>query len=169
MGDGEYWVGSTGVAGIKRAKVGESQTSRVEVIRCRRNKEAGKATEGKDLRVPNTHLGPALVGRGRGHICVGLIWLVAGSRSGLVGGADGGERSLHYFQQKPSPLSANSLHPTTHSLPTQAGWPRGRRLGERAGASERAQERQTEGLGLAPRRAGGWVRGDEDWGGRVRG
>lgn len=138
------------------------------MIRCRRNKEAGKATEGKDLRVPNTHLGPALVGRGRGHICVGLIWLVAGSRSGLVGGADGGERSLHYFQQKPSPLSAYSLHPTTRSLPTQAGWPRGRRLGERAGASERAQERQTEGLGLAPRRAGGWVPRDEDWGGRVR-
>lgn len=28
LGDGEYWVGSTGVAGVKRAKVGESQTSR---------------------------------------------------------------------------------------------------------------------------------------------
>lgn len=84
------------------------------------------------MRVPNTHLGPALVGRGRGHICVGLIWLVAGSRSGLVGGADGGgERSMHYFQQKPSPLSAFSLHPTTHSLqlrldgPGAGGWARG--------------------------------------------
>lgn len=49
------------------------------------------------------------MGRKRGHICVELIGLVAGSRSGLVGGAGGRERSLHYFQQMPNPLPAHHL------------------------------------------------------------
>lgn len=45
-----------------------------------------------------------------------------------------GERSLHYFQQKPNPLAAHHLlhygvPPPPHTLLTQAGRPRGRRLG----------------------------------------
>lgn len=74
-----------------------------------RNKgRAGRTRKSEGWRESSTHPGPASSRKGRSHICVGLMGSVAGSRSGLGGGA-GLERSLHYFQPEPSPLPAPPL------------------------------------------------------------
>lgn len=134
------------------------------------NKEAGRATEGnKGLeRVPNTHTGPAPKGRGRSHICVGLIRVGGRRQVRFRRRLCSGERSLHYFQPKPSPtpsllttsssaLTPRSQTPNTLSLP----WLEGLGAGgwtERAGASWCREEREKlRGWAWLPEGQGGWV------------
>lgn len=78
-----------------------------------RNKETGRVTEGtRGLRGSPAH-SPAPKGRGRSHICVGLIGLVAGSRSGLVGGSGLERGHCTIFSKSPTPSLL-----TTPPLPT---------------------------------------------------
>lgn len=101
-----------------------------------RNKETGRVTEGtRGLRACPVLAQPSSQGEGRSHICAGLIGLVAGSRSGLVGGSGLERGHCTIFSKSPTPSLHHLLlfpHPplpnTKHTFHTLAGKPRGRRL-----------------------------------------
>lgn len=127
--------------GVRKLKGGGQprlvgQGERIDEYRGR-NKETGRVTEGtRGLRASPVYTQPSSQGEGEEpHLC----------RIDRVGGRQqvrfsrrlwSGERSLHYFQQKPNPLPAHHLllfpHPplpnTKHTFLTLAGKPRGRRL-----------------------------------------
>lgn len=109
-----------------------------------RNKETGRVTEGtRGLRACPVLAQPSSQGEGRSHICAGLIGLVAGSRSGLVGGSGLERGHCTIFSKSPTPslLTTSSSSHTPHSqTPNTLSSPWLESLGaggwtERAGAS----------------------------------